>query len=77
MEVRYRVLAVYIDGQATESYYATRQIAKTLLNSIAQQKNVTYAECFDLLKHEVVMKHSRAWSFRPNTNRKAGANNDA
>lgn len=73
MEVRYRILSVYIDGQATESYYATKQIALTLLASIAQQKNVTYAECYDLHTHEVIRKHSRGWTFKPNTNRKAGA----
>ena len=73
MDTRYRILTVYIDGQSTESYFATRQIATTLLESIAKQKNATYAECFDLRNHTVVKRYSRAWSFKPNNNRKAGA----
>ena len=66
MDTRYRILTVYIDGQATESYFATRQIATSLLESIAKQKNATYAECFDLRNHIAGMviqteQQSKGW----------------
>lgn len=66
MQQHIRLLAVYQDGQTTQSYYCTEAIAKTVANSIAQQRHVTYCEALNLNTGEILFEHHRSFQFYRN-----------
>ena len=65
--MRFRMLLVYQDGQATTSTFNLRNTAMMVFNSASTQKRITYGEVLDTTTGEVIAEVHRAYQFKANT----------
>ena len=65
--MRFRMLLVYQDGQATTSAFNLRNTAMMVFNSASTQKRITYGEVLDMTTGEVIAEVHRAYQFKQNT----------
>ena len=65
--MRFRMLLVYQDGQATTSTFNLRNTAMMVFNSASTQKRITYAEVLDMNTGNVIAEVHRAYQFKANT----------
>lgn len=65
--MRFRILLVYQDGQATTSTFNLRNTAMMVFNNASTQKRITYGEVLDMTTGEVIAEVHRAYQFKQNT----------
>ncbi len=65
--MRYRLLLVYQDGQATTSQFNLKNTAVMVFNSTSTNKRITYGEVLDTDTGEVIVEVHRAFTFKANT----------
>lgn len=65
--MRFRMLLVYQDGQATTSTFNLRNTAMMVFNSASTQKRITYGEVLDMTTGETITEVHRAFTFKANT----------
>ena len=65
--MRFRLLLVYQDGQATTSTFNLRNTAMMVFTSSSTQKRITYGEVLDMNTGEVIAEVHRAFQFKQNT----------
>ena len=65
--MRFRMLLVYQDGQATTSTFNLRNTAMMVFNSASTQKRITYGEVLDTTTGETIAEVHRAYQFKQNT----------
>ena len=65
--MKFRMLLVYQDGQATTSVFNLRNTAMMVFNSASTQKRITYGEVLDIDSGEVIAEVHRAFTFKANT----------
>ena len=65
--MRFRMLLVYQDGQATTSEYNLKDTALMVFNSIKRLNRITYAEVLEMNTGNVIAEVHRAYQFKQNT----------
>mgnify|MGYP004733058673 FL=1 len=65
--MKFRMLLVYQDGQATTSTFNLRNTAMMVFNSASTQKRITYGEVLDIDSGETIAEVHRAFTFKANT----------
>ena len=65
--MKFRMLLVYQDGQATTSTFYLRNTAMMVFNSASMNKRITYGEVLDIDSGEVIAEVHRAFTFKANT----------
>jgi len=65
--MKFRMLLVYQDGQATTSVFNLRNTAMMVFESAKRQRYITYGEVLDTTTGEVIAEVHRAYNFKPNT----------
>ena len=65
--MRYRMLMVYQDGQATTSAFNLKNTAMLVFESAKRQRYITYGEVLDMNTGEVIAEVHRAYQFKQNT----------
>ena len=65
--MRFRMLLVYQDGQATTSTFKLKNTAMMVFESAKRQRYVTYGEVLDMNTGEVIAEVHRAYQFKANT----------
>lgn len=65
--MRFRMLLVYQDGQATTSTFNLRNTAMMVFNSASTQKRIAYGEVLDMNTGEAIAEVHRAFTFKANT----------
>ena len=68
--MKFRMLLVYQDGQATTSVFNLKNTAMMVFESAKRQRYITYGEVLDTTTGEVIVEVHRAYNFKPNTYRK-------
>jgi len=68
--MKFRMLLVYQDGQATVSTFNLRNTAMMVFNSTSTQKRITYGEVLDMATGDVIAEVHRSYQFKPNTHHK-------
>lgn len=68
--MRFRMLLVYQDGQATTSVFNLKNTAMMVFESAKRQRYITYGEVLDTTTGEVIAEVHRAYNFKPNTYRR-------
>lgn len=64
--MRFRMLLVYQDGQATTSVFNLKNTALLVFESAKRQRYITYGEVLDMNTGEVIVEVHRAYQFKPN-----------
>ena len=65
--MRFRMLLVYQDGQATTSVFNLKNTAMLVFESAKRQRYITYGEVLDMNTGEVIAEVHRAFTFKANT----------
>ena len=65
--MRFRMLLVYQDGQATTSVFNLKNTAMLVFESAKRQRYITYGEVLDMNTGEVIAEVHRAYQFKQNT----------
>ena len=65
--MRFRMLLVYQDGQATTSVFNLKNTAMLVFESAKRQRYITYGEVLDMNTGEVIAEVHRAYQFKANT----------
>ena len=65
--MRFRMLLVYQDGQATTSTFNLRNTAMMVFESAKRQRYITYGEVLDMNTGNVIAEVHRAYQFKQNT----------
>ena len=65
--MRFRMLLVYQDGQATTSVFHLKNTAMMVFESAKRQRYITYGEVLDMNTGEVIAEVHRAYQFKQNT----------
>ena len=65
--MRFRMLLVYQDGQATTSVFNLKNTAMLVFESAKRQRYITYGEVLDMNAGEVIAEVHRAYQFKANT----------
>lgn len=65
--MKFRMLLVYQDGQATTSVFNLKNTAMMVFESAKRQRYITYGEVLDTTTGEVIAEVHRAYNFKPNT----------
>ena len=65
--MRYRMLLVYQDGQATTSVFNLKNTAMLVFESAKRQRYITYGEVLDMNTGNVIAEVHRAYQFKQNT----------
>ena len=65
--MRFRMLLVYQDGQATTSVFNLRNTAMMVFESAKRQRYITYGEVLDMNTGNVIAEVHRAYQFKQNT----------
>ena len=65
--MRFRMLLVYQDGQATTSVFNLKNTAMMVFESAKRQRYITYGEVLDTTTGEVIAEVHRAYQFKQNT----------
>ena len=65
--MRFRMLLVYQDGQATTSVFNLKNTAMLVFESAKRQRYITYGEVLDMNTGEVIAEVHRAYQFKKNT----------
>ena len=65
--MRFRLLLVYQDWQATTSTFNLRNTAMMVFNSASSPQRITYGEVLDMTTGEVIAEVHRAYQFKQNT----------
>ena len=65
--MRFRMLLVYQDGQATTSVFNLKNTAMLVLESAKRQRYITYGEVLDMNTGNVIAEVHRAYQFKQNT----------
>lgn len=68
--MRFRMLLVYQDGQATTSVFNLKNTAMMVFESAKRQRYITYGEVLDTTTGEVIAEVHCAYNFKPNTYRR-------
>ena len=65
--MKYRMLLVYQDGQATTSVFNLNNTAMLVFESAKRQRYITYGEMLDMNTGNVIAEVHRAYQFKQNT----------
>ena len=65
--MRFRMLLVYQDGQATTSVFNLKNTAMLVFESAKRQRYITYGEVLDMNTGKVIAEVHRAYQFKQNT----------
>ena len=65
--MRFRMLLVYQDGQATTSVFNLKNTAMLVFESAKRQRYITYGEVLDMNTGNVIAEVHRAYQFKANT----------
>ena len=65
--MKYRMLLVYQDGQATTSVFNLKNTAMLVFESAKRQRYITYGEVLDMNTGNVIAEVHRAYQFKQNT----------
>ena len=65
--MRFRMLLVYQDGQATTSVFNLKNTAMLVFESAKRQRHITYGEVLDMTTGETIAEVHRAYQFKQNT----------
>ena len=65
--MRFRMLLVYQDGQATTSVFNLKNTAMLVFESAKRQRYITYGEVLDMNTGNVIAEVHRAYQFKENT----------
>ena len=65
--MRFRMLLVYQDGQATTSVFNLKNTAMLVFESAKRQRYITYGEVLDTTTGETIAEVHRAYQFKQNT----------
>ena len=65
--MRFRMLLVYQDGQATTSVFNLKNTATLVFESAKRQRYITYGEVLDMNTGNVIAEVHRAYQFKANT----------
>ena len=65
--MRFRMLLVYQDGQATTSVFNLKNTAMLVFESAKRQRYITYGEVLDMNTGNVIAEVHRAYQFKKNT----------
>ena len=65
--MRFRMLLVYQDGQATTSVFNLKNTAMLVFQSAKRQRYITYGEVLDMNTGNVIAEVHRAYQFKQNT----------
>ena len=65
--MRFRMLLVYQDGQATTSVFNLKNTAMLVFESAKRQRYITYGEVLDMNTDNVIAEVHRAYQFKQNT----------
>ena len=65
--MRFRMLLVYQDGQATTSVFNLKNTAMMVFESAKRQRYITYGEVLDMNTGNVIAEVHRAYQFKQNT----------
>ena len=65
--MRFRILLVYQDGQATTSVFNLKNTAMLVFESAKRQRYITYGEVLDMNTGNVIAEVHRAYQFNQNT----------
>ena len=65
--MRFRMLLVYQDGQATTSVFNLKNTAMLVFESAKRQRHITYGEVLDMDTGNVIAEVHRAYQFKQNT----------
>ena len=65
--MRFRMLLVYQDGQATTSVFNLKNTAMLVFESAKRQRYITYGEVLDMNTGNVIAEVHRAYQFKQNT----------
>ena len=65
--MRFRMLLVYQDGQATTSVFNLKNTAMLVFESAKRQRYITYGEVLDMDTGSVIAEVHRAYQFKQNT----------
>ena len=65
--MRFRMLLVYQDGQATTSVFNLKNTAMLVFESVKRQRYITYGEVLDMNTGNVIAEVHRAYQFKQNT----------
>ena len=65
--MRFRMLLVYQDGQATTSVFNLKNTAMMVFESAKRQRYITYGEVLDMNTGNVIAEVHRAYQFKANT----------
>ena len=68
--MKFRMLLVYQDGQATTSVFNLKNTAMMVFESAKRQRYITYGEVLDTTTGEVITEVHRVYNFKPNTYRR-------
>ena len=68
--MRFRMLLVYQDGQATTSVFNLKNTAMLVFESAKRQRYITYGEVLDMNTGNVIAEVHRAYQFKQNTSHK-------
>ena len=72
--MRFRMLLVYQDGQATTSVFNLKNTAMLVFESAKRQRYITYGEVLDMNTGNVIAAVHRAYQFKQNTYHKRRGN---
>ena len=64
--MRFRMLLVYQDGQATTSVFNLKNTAMMVFESAKRQRYITYGEVLDMNTGNVIAEVHRAYQFKQN-----------
>ena len=64
--MRFRMLLVYQDGQATTSVFNLKNTAMLVFESANRQRYITYGEVLDMNTGGVIAEVHRAYQFKAN-----------
>ena len=65
--MKFRMLLVYQDGQATTSVFNLKNTAMLVFESAKRQRYITYGEVLDMNTGNVIAEVHRAYQFKQNT----------
>ena len=65
--MRFRMLLVYQDGQASTSVFNLKNTAMLVFESAKRQRYITYGEVLDMNTGNVIAEVHRAYQFKQNT----------